>query len=335
MKKYTSIFEGIIYDTKKREKFEGKVVIEKGLIVDIKRCKSKSKRLILPGFVDSHIHIESSMLTPDNFSRTAIKHGTIAVVADPHEIANVGGMAGINYFINNAKEASLKIFFGAPSCVPASPIDDCFCPLGTKEVIKLLKRKDFFFLSEMMNFPGVINSSSDVMEKIKYAQKVGKPIDGHAPGLTAQNLIKYVSAGISTDHECFTLIEATEKINLGMKILIREGSAAKNYDSLHPLIKMYPKLTMFCTDDCHPDDLLNGHINSTVIKSLKLGYDIFDIIQIASVNPVEHYKLKVGLLQVGDPADFIIVDNLSNFNVQQTIINGRNVIETPKRSLNP
>lgn len=321
------IVGGVIYDPVKKESFSGRIYIERGKIVQIEKNDSITGPVILPGFVDSHIHIESSMLTPKQFSRIAKSHGTIAVVADPHEIANVAGVEGINFMINNSLGAEIKIFFGAPSCVPASPFDDCCKVLNADEIEKLLSRDDIYFLGEMMNFPGVIFSDPDVMRKLKAAADKGKVVDGHAPGLKDENLKKYVSSGISTDHECFTLEEALEKIALGMKILIREGSAAKNYNSLCSLIKTHPESTMLCTDDCHPEDLLVGHINRSVKRSLNKGFDIFDILQVVSVNPIKHYGLNLGLLQPGDSADFIIVDNLKDLNVLANYISGENIIE--------
>ncbi len=321
---------GIIYDPIKRIKKSGIISIENGRIECINEDESITGPIILPGFVDSHIHIESSMLIPSEFSKIAKKHGTIAVVADPHEIANVAGVEGIDFMINDSKKGEIKFYFGAPSCVPASPFDSCFEKLDSPQIERLLNREDIFFLGEMMNFPGVINDNPDVTQKIKTAIRLEKPIDGHAPGLSKELLKKYINAGITTDHECFTLEEAIEKINLGMKVLIREGSAAKNYNILHPLINSHPEMAMFCTDDCHPDDLIYGHINVQVKRSLELGYDIFDILQVASVNPIKHYKLNIGLLQEGESADFILVDNLSNLNVIGNYLRGVDILKDEK-----
>lgn len=318
---------GVIYDPIKKESYSGRICIEVGRIVRIEKDDRVRGPIILPGFVDSHIHIESSMLTPKQFSRIAKKHGTIAVVADPHEIANVLGVEGIDFMINNSRDAEIKFFFGAPSCVPASPFDDCSKVLNADEIEKLLSRDDIYFLGEMMNFPGVIFSDQDVMRKLKAAADRGKVVDGHAPGLKEENLKKYINSGISTDHECFTLEEALEKISLGMKVLIREGSAAKNYESLCSLIETHPESTMLCTDDCHPEDLLVGHINRSVKRSLEKEFDIFNILQVVSVNPIRHYNLKLGLLQEGDSADFIVVDNLDSLNVLSNYIKGENVLE--------
>ncbi|HUX53718.1 MAG TPA: adenine deaminase [Williamwhitmania sp.] len=277
---------------------------------------------VLPGFVDAHVHIESSMVSPFFFGAMAVKHGTVAVVSDPHEIANVIGEDGINFMIENAKASPLKFFFGVPSCVPATFFETSGAELDSEVVGRLLKRDDIYFLAEMMNYPGVISGDERVLAKLRYARALNKPVDGHIPGVGGADLERYVAAGISTDHECFTVEEAREKIALGMKILIREGSAAKNFTALHPLILEHPDMLMFCTDDCHPNDFQYGHINLTVKRALALGYDLFTVLKIACINPVLHYKLPVGLLAVGDSADFIVVDNPKNFNITQTYING-------------
>jgi adenine deaminase len=322
---------GIIYDPIKRKTIPARITILNGRIEKIERDENVVGPIILPGFVDSHVHIESSMLVPAEFSRIALKHGTVAVVADPHEIANVAGVPGIDFMIHNSKMAEIKFFFGAPSCVPASPFDDCFDVIDSEIIEELMKRDDIYFLGEMMNFPGVISSNQDVIKKISAALSSGKTVDGHAPGLSSESLVKYVGAGISTDHECFSELEAVEKIKLGMKILIREGSAAKNFNALCGLIPQNPGSVMFCTDDCHPEDLIKGHINTQVRRSLELGFDIFDILQVATVNPIKHYSLNVGMLQIGDLADFIIVDNLENLNVMANFVNGEDLL-TQSRS---
>lgn len=302
----------------------GEVVFDAGRIesVLISAGERPGADYILPGFVDSHVHIESSMVSPSYFGAMAVQHGTVAVVSDPHEIANVIGEEGIDFMIDNAKESPLKFFFGVPSCVPATFFETSGAELNSDVVGRLLKRDDIYFLAEMMNYPGVIAGDERVMAKLRHARALGKPVDGHIPGVGGADLEKYVSAGISTDHECFTMEEARAKIALGMKILIREGSAAKNFTALHPLILEYPDMLMFCTDDCHPNDFQYGHINLTVKRALALGYDLFAVLKIACINPIQHYKLPVGLLTVGDSADFIVVDNLKDFNITQTYING-------------
>ncbi|HET54951.1 MAG TPA: adenine deaminase [Ignavibacteria bacterium] len=321
---------GKLVDPIGRRIVNARVYFQDGVISEIEESNVDENVYIIPGFVDSHVHIESSLLIPTRFAQAAVKNGTVAVVADPHEVANVAGIQGVRFMIENAKLSKLKFFFGAPSCVPASPVDECFETFTSKEVAKLLELPEVTHLAEMMNFPGVVNGNTEVHSILSEAKARNKPIDGHAPGLSGENLTKYVSAGITTDHECFTLEEAKRKIELGMKVLIREGSAAKNFDALHPLIGINPNMVMFCTDDCHPDELIGGHINKLVRKAVALGYNLFDVLQVVSVNPVYHYGLNVGLLQVGQPADFIVVDNLKDFNVLSTYINGVNVTNFDK-----
>ena len=277
---------------------------------------------ILPGFVDAHVHIESSMLPPSEFARLAVQHATLAAVCDPHEITNVLGVDGIDFMLENSKRFPFRFIFGAPSCVPATPLETSGASITDDDIDQLFKSGKVIYLSEMMNFPGVVHRDSCVMAKIAVAQKYGKPIDGHAPGLTGESLYKYVEAGISTDHECTTLEEAEEKIRYGMKILIREGSAAKNFDVLCPLIEKYPEKIMLCTDDFHPDDLLRGHINSMLSKGVANGLDLFKLLRAATQNPIKHYHIDLGLLQLGDFADFVVVDNLKDFTVQQSYFRG-------------
>lgn len=333
-------FEGNIIDIESRTCFPGEIWVENGIITDILYNTKTYSSYFLPGFIDAHIHIESSMLTPTEFARTAVRHGTVATVSDPHEIANVCGVEGVQFMIDDSKNAKLKIHFGAPSCVPATNFETAGAIIDSKGVRTLLESEDIFYLSEMMNYPGVLYGDQEVLQKIAHAKQLGKPIDGHAPGLTGDAAIKYISAGISTDHECFTISEAEFKLSHGMKVIIREGSAAKNYNALHPLIPKYVDQLMFCSDDKHPDDLLKGHINELVTKSLKLGYDLYDILQIACFNPIEHYKLKVGRLRVGDRADFIEVQDTESFLVLKTVIDGeivfdRSNIFIPKSEIHP
>jgi len=293
------------------------------LIESITKIDEVCDTYILPGFIDAHIHIESSMLPPHEFARIAITHGSVATVSDPHEIANVLGVDGVNFMIDNAKESGFKSYFGASVCVPATPFETNGATLGVKEVQELLKRDDIYYLSEVMNFPGVIANDEDMLSKIAVAKKYNKPIDGHAPALSGDDLQTYIDAGISTDHEAFTYEEAKEKLQRGMKILIREGSAAKNYEALHPLIDEYYENMMFCSDDKHPDDLVKSHINELVSRSLKYGHNLFKVLQIASINPIKHYNLDVGSLRVGDKADFIEVLDLEDFKVLKTVIDAK------------
>ena len=282
---------------------------------------------VSPGFIDAHVHIESSMLIPSEFSRLAIVHGTVSTVSDPHEIANVCGLEGVRFMISNGKTVPFKFNFGAPSCVPATVFETAGAEINADDVAALLAENDIKYLSEMMNFPGAIHGDTEVINKIKAAHALGKPVDGHAPGLRGTDLEAYINRGISTDHECFTIEEAREKLSLGMKIIVREGSAAKNFDALIPLIEDHHEMMMFCSDDKHPDSLLLGHINTLCAKAVALGYDVFNILQAACINPVFHYKLEVGLLRIGDPADFILLNDLINFNVLATYIDGIKVAE--------
>lgn len=285
---------------------------------------------LLPGFIDAHIHIESSMLCPGAFAHEAVKHGTIGTVSDPHEIANVLGMDGVMFMLENAAKVPFYFHFGAPSCVPATAYETAGAQLNAKEVSQLLGMPQIGYLSEMMNYPGVLHHDVEVMAKIEAAKSLGKPVDGHAPGLRGEQARQYFAAGISTDHECFSLEEAIEKAELGVKILIREGSAARNFDALHPLLKSHPHQVMFCSDDKHPDELLLGHINKIVARAVGLGYDLFDVLKAACLNPREHYQLPSGRLQPGDEADFVLVNNLTDFDVIATYIKGKAVFENGK-----
>lgn len=322
---------GHIVDVVAGRIYDGILTLENGLIRRIDPADRVDNQYLVPGLIDAHVHIESSMMLPSEFARLALPHGTVACVSDPHEIANVCGVAGIDYLIDNSKTVPLKFFFGAPSCVPATAFETAGAILDAETIKALLQRDDIHYLGEMMNFPGVLYGDEQVLLKLAAALEVGKPIDGHAPDLSGDGLRTYVNAGISTDHECMTLNEALEKIALGMRILIREGSAARNFETLIPLMASHPDRIMFCSDDKHPDDLLkNGHINSLVVRSLHLGHDPIDVLRTCSLNPVKHYKLDVGLLQPGDKADFLVVDNLRMFNVLSTWINGKKVAEKGK-----
>ncbi len=328
--KNTFNIQGNIVDILKRDIFFGEVSIENNVITAIHSLDkniSLQHHYILPGFIDSHVHIESSMLTPSEFARLAVLHGTVASISDPHEIANVCGMSGVQFMIENGKQVPFKFHFGAPSCVPATIFETAGDSITVHDVETLLNNDDIFYLSEMMNFPGVLNDDSEVLQKMNAAKKIGKPIDGHAPGLRGALAKKYIDAGISTDHECFTAEEALEKLSYGMKILIREGSAAKNFDALIDLMNVHFENMMFCSDDKHPDSLLDGHINQLCARAVKKGIDVFKVLQAACINPVMHYKMNNGILRVGDAADFILVENLINFKVLQTYIDGTLVAE--------
>jgi adenine deaminase len=326
---------GNIADVLNRRIFPGSIFISGGKIISVEPNHEVYENFILPGFVDAHIHIESSMLTPYEFARVALGHGTLATVSDPHEIANVCGMEGVHYMIENAKDARLKFHFGAPSCVPATAFETAGAVINPDGVEELLQRNDIYYLSEMMNYPGVLSGDAEVMKKIALAKKYGKPVDGHAPGLKGIDAEKYIKAGISTDHECFTKDEALGKLKHGMKIIIREGSAAKNFEALHSLLSEFPDQVMLCSDDKHPDDLLEGHINELVKRALAKGHQLMDVLQAACVNPVLHYRLPVGLLRVNDPADFIMVRNLEDFHIDATYVNGEKVASAGNCVLSP
>ena len=322
--------KGNIIDILNKRIFKGEVCIENGRIAAIKEVNHKVENYILPGFVDAHIHIESSMVVPSEFAKIALIHGTVATVSDPHEIANVLGVKGVDFMIENGKKVPLKFNFGAPSCVPATSFESAGAVINADDIKLMMENPDINYLAEMMNYPGVLLDDEEVLQKIEHAKNNNKPIDGHAPGLRGNDVTKYTAAGISTDHECFRYDEALEKLQKGMKILIREGSAAKNFDALIDLLPEHYNNMMFCSDDKHPDDLLLGHINQLCKRAVAKGIDVFKVLQAACVNPVNHYNLEVGLLQQGDAADFIMVDNLKEFNVLETYINGELVAKNGK-----
>lgn len=340
MKAFT--IEGTIVDIFNKEIFYGSVTVADGKILSIKKLlttntKPQTSNYILPGFTDSHVHIESSMLVPSEFGKLAVVHGTVATISDPHEIANVCGMEGVQFMIDNGKTVPFKFHFGAPSCVPATIFETAGATLDVTDVDTLLQSDDIFYLSEMMNFPGVLHNDPEVMQKIAAARKYNKPVDGHAPGLMGEAAKKYIGAGlpsgrvgISTDHECFTAAEAMDKLKYGMKILIREGSAAKNFEALISLMHDHYENMMFCSDDKHPDSLVDGHINQLCARAVAKGVDVFKVLQAACINPVLHYNMKVGLLREGDAADFIVVKDLKEFEVLQTFIDGNLVAEGGK-----
>ncbi|WP_179009977.1 adenine deaminase [Winogradskyella forsetii] len=319
--------KGNIIDIPNGKIFKGEVTIENGKIKSIEEKESEENHFILPGFIDAHIHIESTMLVPSEFAKIAVKHGTVATVSDPHEIANVLGVKGVEFMIENGKQTPFKFNFGAPSCVPATSFESAGAEIDSDAIKTLMANPDIKYLAEMMNYPGVIYDDAEVLKKLKWAKHYNKPIDGHAPGLLGEDLNKYISAGISTDHECFTYDEGLEKLQKGMKVIIREGSAAKNFEALIGLLDEHFLNMMFCSDDKHPDDLLLGHINQLCARAVAKGVDVFKVLRAACVNPVKHYNLDVGLLNVGDDADCIIVEDLNDFKTLQTYINGALVFD--------
>ena len=324
------IVQGNIVDLDNKRIFKGEVEVKNGKIVAIREAHHNQENFILPGFVDAHIHIESSMLVPSEFAKIAVVHGTVATVSDPHEIANVLGIKGVDFMIENGKKVPLKFNFGAPSCVPATSFESAGAIIDAADIKLMMENPDIKYLAEMMNYPGVLFDDAEVLAKIQHAKNNNKPVDGHAPGLRGDDVTKYIAAGISTDHECFTFDEALEKLQKGMKVLIREGSAAKNFEALIALLPEHFENMMFCSDDKHPDDLLVGHINQLCERAVAKGIDVFKVLQAACVNPVKHYNLEVGLLKKGDAADFILVDNLKEFNVLETYINGELVAKNGK-----
>jgi adenine deaminase len=319
--------QGKIVDIQNKLIFKGEITIKDGKIFSIEEKEHDVNHYILPGFVDAHIHIESSMLVPSEFARIAVTHGTVATVSDPHEIANVLGIEGVEFMIANGKETLFKFNFGAPSCVPATSFESAGAVIDSEGIKTLMANPDIKYLAEMMNYPGVLFDDEDVLKKIAWAKHNNKPVDGHAPGLRGDGVTKYIQAGISTDHECFTFDEGLEKLHKGMKILIREGSAAKNFEALIDLLPEHFENMMFCSDDKHPDDLLLHHINYLCARAVAKGMDVFKVLQVACINPVKHYNLDVGLLKVGDFADFIVVEDLTAFKTLQTYIEGELVFD--------
>lgn len=321
------IVQGNIVDIHNKRIFKGEVEVKEGKIIQIREVENTSENYILPGFIDAHIHIESSMLVPSEFAKIAVTHGTVATVSDPHEIANVLGVKGVDFMIENGKKVPLKFNFGAPSCVPATSFESAGAVIDSEDIKKMMQNPDIKYLAEMMNYPGVIYQDEEVLKKIAWAKHHNKPVDGHAPGLRGGDLDKYIAAGIYTDHECFTYEEGLEKLQKGMKVIIREGSAAKNFEALIDLLPEYYENMMFCSDDKHPDDLLLGHINQLCERAVAKGIDVFKVLQAACINPVKHYNLDVGTLNEEDDADFIVVKDLQKFKVLQTYINGELVAE--------
>ena len=321
---------GNIVDVVTKRIFSGTLHIANGKITKIVEEVVSENHYIIPGFVDAHVHVESSMLIPSEFARLAVCHGSVATISDPHEIGNVLGVEGVKYMINNGKKTPFKFHFGAPSCVPATVFETAGAEITVDDVTELLALPEIHYLTEMMNFPGVLFDDPIVLAKIQAAKDAGKPIDGHAPGLMGADVEKYINAGITTDHECFTKAEALEKLKYGMKILIREGSAAKNFDELISLLDEYPTEIMFCSDDKHPNDLVEGHINTLAKRAVSKGCDVMNVLRATSYNIIKHYNMNVGLLQENDPADFCVVTDLKNFKVTQTYIDGNMVAENNK-----
>ena len=329
------IERGQIVDIGNQRIFKGEVTFENGVITSIIEKNHDVNQFIMPGFIDAHIHIESSMLVPSEFAKLAVAHGTIATISDPHEIANVMGLEGVNFMIENGKNTPFKFYFGAPSCVPATAYESSGASINSDAIKALLAKDDIKYLSEMMNYPGVLNKDKEVMQKLACAKLFNKPVDGHAPGLRGESLTTYIQSGMSTDHECFSFEEGLEKLEKGMKILVREGSAAKNFEALISLLPRYYENMMFCSDDKHPDDLILGHINDLCSRAIKKGMDLFKVLQVACINPINHYNLDVGQLRVGDSADFLVVKDLHEFQTIRTYISGNKLFDNGTTFLNP
>lgn len=329
------IERGQIVDIGKQRIFKGEVTFENGVITSIIEKNHDVNQFIMPGFIDAHIHIESSMLVPSEFAKLAVAHGTIATISDPHEIANVMGLEGVNFMIENGKNTPFKFYFGAPSCVPATAYESSGASINSDAIKALLAKDDIKYLSEMMNYPGVLNKDKEVMQKLAWAKLFNKPVDGHAPGLRGESLTTYIQSGMSTDHECFSFEEGLEKLEKGMKILVREGSAAKNFEALISLLPRYYENMMFCSDDKHPDDLILGHINDLCSRAIKKGMDLFKVLQVACINPINHYNLDVGQLRVGDSADFLVVKDLHEFQTIRTYISGNKLFDNGATFLTP
>ena len=329
------IERGQIVDIGKQRIFKGEVTFENGVITSIIEKNHDVNQFIMPGFIDAHIHIESSMLVPSEFAKLAVAHGSIATISDPHEIANVMGLEGVNFMIENGKNTPFKFYFGAPSCVPATAYESSGASINSDAIKALLAKDDIKYLSEMMDYPGVLNKDKEVMQKLAWAKLFNKPVDGHAPGLRGESLTTYIQSGMSTDHECFSFEEGLEKLEKGMKILVREGSAAKNFEALISLLPRYYENMMFCSDDKHPDDLILGHINDLCSRAIKKGMDLFKVLQVACINPINHYNLDVGQLRVGDSADFLVVKDLHEFQTIRTYISGNKLFDNGTTFLNP
>lgn len=317
--------EGQLVDLPGDRLYPARVRVEGGFIREITPIPHSSGPFLIPGFVDAHVHVESSMLPPSEFARMASVHGTVATVSDPHEIANVLGETGVHYMLNNARGLDFVFCFGAPSCVPATGFETAGAELDAAAVARLLEEPQVGYLAEVMNFPGVLAADPGLMAKIRAAQAAGKPVDGHAPGLRGEQAGRYAAAGISTDHECVSLDEALDKLACGMHILIREGSAARNFEALWPLLRSHPDRVMFCSDDKHPNDLVHGHINSLVARAVAKGIPVLDALRAAFLNPLRHYRLPLGLLREGDPANLVALRDLEHFAALDTWVGGRHL----------
>ena len=308
----------------------GSIAVAKGYIIGFgsypaKRVVNMKGRFVAPGFIDAHVHIESSMSCPTEFARSVLPHGTTTVAADPHEIANVLGAEGIGYMIDSSKDQPVNIYFTLPSCVPATDMETSGAKLGADDLLPFMDNCRIIALGEVMNFPGVICRDNEVLRKIEGMKKQIKPVDGHAPGLTGRDLYAYISAGIFSDHECTTEKEAKEKLNAGMHIMIREGTGAKNLEDLLPIInRQTARRVMWCTDDRHPHDIIKeGHIDYIVRSAIRMGLDPVIAIQMATINPAEYFGLNhVGAIAPGRQADLVVFSDIKNPVIEEVYFRG-------------
>jgi len=308
----------------------GSIAVAKGYIAGFgsypaKRVVDMKGRFVAPGFIDAHVHIESSMSCPAEFARCVLPHGTTTVAADPHEIANVLGAEGIGYMIDSSKDQPVNIYYTLPSCVPATDMETSGAKLGADDLLPFMNNSQIIALAEMMNFPGVIYRDNEVLRKIEGMKKQRKPVDGHAPGLTGRDLHAYISAGISSDHECTTEKEAKEKLNAGMHIMIREGTGAKNLKNLLPIInRQTSRRLMWCTDDRHPHDIIKeGHIDFIVRSAIRMGLDPLTAIQMATINTAEYFGLNnVGAIGPGRQADLVVFSDIKNPVIEEVYFRG-------------
>jgi adenine deaminase len=319
------VVEGQLVDVVNGKVVPSGVVMEGGKFTEIVTLAEAPNRYLLPGFIDSHIHIESSQLCPSRFAEASVPHGTTAVVSDPHEIANVLGVKGIDLMLEDASNVPLRIFLTAPSCVPATQYERSGATIGVAEIESMLKDPRFVGLGEVMDVQGVLRDDPGIIAKIKAAKAFWKGIDGHCPGLVGNDLVKYINAGMRTDHESITADEAEEKYFLGMWIQVREGSASRDLRSLMPFAKTHE--CMLVSDDLRAKDLVNGHLDVLLRKAVALGMPPMHAIRAVTAWPAWHYNLPGGSVAVGRTADLVVVDDLRNFNVRQVFIAGRLVAE--------
>jgi len=320
------------------EIIEGNLAIDSGKIIGIGDYQGLNEidlegKYLSPGLIDSHVHMESSMILPSQFARAVVPKGTTSVITDPHEIANVCGLEGIKFMMDSTKDLPLNVYYMLPSCVPATPFENSGARLEAKELEKLMSNPMVLGLGEMMNYPGVIGGDSKIIEKLKLAQDYNKIIDGHSPDIKNERLNAYIIGGVKTDHECSTIDEMNDRLRRGMYISIREGSAAKNLEILIKGITLEnERRCLFCTDDRHPEDIMkSGHIDNNIRMAIKNKIDPITAIKMATINVCECYGIKnLGAIAPGYDADLIIIDDLEKFNVLEVIKDGKFVAKDGK-----